>query len=190
MRERVSAGTPALRPRADVGSACGTRSSSLRSRYRLWSSRRPRCSSARCARPRASTPALPPSHVALMRVELGLQGYDEVRGRRFYDELLRSVAATPGVESASLAQIVPLGLSGQRRGLEVVGYAAQARRGDGVRRQRGERRTFPDHGGARSCAVERSTRATARVPRPSRSSTRRSRGGSGPTRIRSAVASS
>ncbi len=67
-------------------------------------------------------PGFATDHVALMRVELSLQGYDEVRGRRFYGELLRSVAATPGVESVSLAQIVPLGLSGQRRGLEVVGY--------------------------------------------------------------------
>jgi predicted permease len=67
-------------------------------------------------------PGFATRRVALMRVELSLQGYDEARGRRFYEELVRSVAATPGVESASLAEIVPLGFSGQRRGLEVVGY--------------------------------------------------------------------
>ena len=57
-----------------------------------------------------------------MRVELGVQGYDEERGRRFYDELLRGVRALPGVEAASLAELVPLGFSGQRRGLDVEGY--------------------------------------------------------------------
>jgi predicted permease len=67
-------------------------------------------------------PGFATSHIALMRVELSLQGYDEARGRRFYDELLRAVAASPGVESASLAEIVPLGFTGQRRGVEVVGY--------------------------------------------------------------------
>ncbi len=67
-------------------------------------------------------PGFTTSQVALMRVELGLQGYDEARGRRFYAELLRSVSATPGVESASLAEIVPLGFSRQRRGLQVEGY--------------------------------------------------------------------
>ncbi len=67
-------------------------------------------------------PGFATSHVALMRVELSLQGYDEARGRRFYDELLRAIAASPGVTSASLAEIVPLGFTGQRRGVEVVGY--------------------------------------------------------------------
>ena len=67
-------------------------------------------------------PGFSTSHVALMRLELGLQGYDEARGRRFYEELLRSVRAAPGVESAALAEIVPLGFSGQRRGVEVQGY--------------------------------------------------------------------
>jgi predicted permease len=35
-------------------------------------------------------------------------GYDQVRGRRFYEELLRRVQSLPGVESATLAQSAPL----------------------------------------------------------------------------------
>ena len=61
--------------------------------------------------------------LGLMRLELGIQGYDSVRGRAFYTELERRVAALPGVEAVSLAEIVPLGLSRQRRGIEVEGYA-------------------------------------------------------------------
>ncbi|MBA3259952.1 MAG: ABC transporter permease [Gemmatimonadales bacterium] len=67
-------------------------------------------------------PGFATTGVALMRVELGVQGYDEERGRRFYEELLRGVRALPGVEAASLAELVPLGFSGQRRGLDVEGY--------------------------------------------------------------------
>jgi predicted permease len=61
--------------------------------------------------------------LGLMRLELGIQGYDSVRGRAFYAELERRVGALPGVEAVSLTEIVPLGLSRQRRGIEVEGYA-------------------------------------------------------------------
>jgi putative ABC transport system permease protein len=67
-------------------------------------------------------PGFTTSRVALMRIELSLQGYDETRGRHFFDELLRAATATPGVESASLAEMVPLSLWGQRRGVQVEGY--------------------------------------------------------------------
>jgi predicted permease len=61
--------------------------------------------------------------LALLRLELGIQGYDSARGRAFYAELERRVRAQPGVEAVSLAEIVPLGMSRQRRGVEVEGYA-------------------------------------------------------------------
>ena len=64
--------------------------------------------------------------LALVRLELGIQGYDSVRGRSFYAELERRALALPGVEAASLVEIVPLGLARQRRGIEVEGYAPRA----------------------------------------------------------------
>jgi predicted permease len=67
-------------------------------------------------------PGFATERIALMRTELGVQGYDEARGRRFYDELLRDVRALPGVEGAALAELVPLGLGRQRRFIEVEGY--------------------------------------------------------------------
>nr|MBA3318711.1 ABC transporter permease [Gemmatimonadales bacterium] len=63
--------------------------------------------------------------LALARLELGIQGYDSTRGRAFYAELERRARSLPGVESVSLAEIVPLGLARQRRGVEVEGYAAR-----------------------------------------------------------------
>ena len=59
----------------------------------------------------------------MVRLELGIQGYDSVRGRAFYAELERRARSLPGAEAAGLTEIVPLGLSRQRRGIEVEGYA-------------------------------------------------------------------
>ncbi len=61
--------------------------------------------------------------LALLRVELGIQGYDSTRGIAFYTEVQGRLAALPGVEAVSMAEIVPLGLARQRRGIEVAGYA-------------------------------------------------------------------
>jgi len=61
--------------------------------------------------------------LSLLRLELGIQGYDSVRGKSFYAELERRAGSLPGVEAVSLAEIVPLGLARQRRGIEVEGYA-------------------------------------------------------------------
>jgi predicted permease len=63
-----------------------------------------------------------PSGVAIFSTELGSQGYDETRGRAFYDELLRRVAVLPSVRAASLAESTPLGLDYSRRGVSVQGY--------------------------------------------------------------------
>jgi predicted permease len=49
------------------------------------------------------------TNVLVARLDVGLQGYDEARGRRFYTQLLRDLEATPGVRSASLALNHPFG---------------------------------------------------------------------------------
>ena len=54
-----------------------------------------------------------------------LQGFDETRGRNLYERLLTGVAAVPGVRSATLAQSVPLGIGGSRRGTSIEGYQPQ-----------------------------------------------------------------
>jgi predicted permease len=63
-----------------------------------------------------------PSGIAIFSTELGNQGYDETRGRAFYDDLLRRVAALPSVRAVSLAERTPLGLDYSRRGVGVEGY--------------------------------------------------------------------
>jgi predicted permease len=47
----------------------------------------------------------------MMSVDLGLQGYDETRGREFQRRLVESVSRLPGVRSACVADFVPLSLN-------------------------------------------------------------------------------
>ncbi len=44
------------------------------------------------------------------------------QGQAFYRELLERISGMPGVRSASLAYIAPLGGGGQRRGVQIEGY--------------------------------------------------------------------
>jgi macrolide transport system ATP-binding/permease protein len=50
-------------------------------------------------------------HGVIASVDLGLQGYDETKGQIFYRQLVQRVRALPGVEAATLTNIVPLSLN-------------------------------------------------------------------------------
>jgi predicted permease len=65
-----------------------------------------------------------PAHVLNAGIDVAQKGYDETRGRAFYDELLRRAAGWPGVQSASLAYSVPLGYYSQDSFLEIEGQPA------------------------------------------------------------------
>ena len=69
-----------------------------------------------------------PSHVLNATMDVAQQGYDEARGRAFYDELLRRAKQIPGVESASLAYSVPLGYYNTAAFLEIEGQPPRPRR--------------------------------------------------------------
>ena len=62
-----------------------------------------------------------PSHVLNASVDVAQQGYDEARGRAFFDDLLRRAKALPGVQAASLAYSVPLGYYNSAAFLEIEG---------------------------------------------------------------------
>jgi len=66
-----------------------------------------------------------PKGVQLASVELFSRGYDETRGLAFQRALLERAAALPGVQDASLARRLPLGLGGtSSSSVEVEGYDA------------------------------------------------------------------
>lgn len=57
----------------------------------------------------AVDPGFEPDGLTLTTVDLSLLGYDEERGRVFYDRLVERAAALPGVEAATITGLVPLG---------------------------------------------------------------------------------
>jgi predicted permease len=71
-----------------------------------------------------------PSHVLNVALDVAQQGYDEPRGRAFYDELLTRAKRLPGVQAASLAYSVPLSYYNASAFLEIEGQppVANARR--------------------------------------------------------------
>jgi predicted permease len=48
-----------------------------------------------------------PDGLLMASVDLGLQGYDDARGRRFLEDLVTRVEALPGVQAASVAAHIP-----------------------------------------------------------------------------------
>jgi predicted permease len=48
-----------------------------------------------------------PERLLMASLDLGLQGYEPDRGRRFLDQLTERIQAVPGVEAAAIASIVP-----------------------------------------------------------------------------------
>ena len=66
---------------------------------------------------------LDPANVSLMSVDLGLQGYDEAKGKTFYTELVQRVEGLPGVQSVSLARMVPFGTARMSKSIVVDGQS-------------------------------------------------------------------
>jgi predicted permease len=60
-------------------------------------------------------PGFEPDDLLVTRFDLAMLGYDAARARAFRDGLLQRVSTMPGVESAAIAGVVPLG-SGNRSG--------------------------------------------------------------------------
>jgi len=67
-------------------------------------------------------PGFESKRIELASVDVGLQGYDETRGRRFYRQLLERINALPGVEAASIAAPLPLDAYTNGAHLTVEGY--------------------------------------------------------------------
>ena len=53
-------------------------------------------------------------NVLAMTVNMDLQGYDQSRGKNFYEAALENVAAIPGVQSVTLASVLPISAGGSR----------------------------------------------------------------------------
>ncbi|HYV20578.1 MAG TPA: ABC transporter permease [Verrucomicrobiae bacterium] len=68
-------------------------------------------------------PGFEVEHRLAATVDPGLQGYDTTRTERVYAELLEAARALPGVRSAALAHIVPMGRRSMGNSVEYEGYS-------------------------------------------------------------------
>ena len=66
-----------------------------------------------------------PTHVLNVALDPGEIGYSQIQGADFYRQLLTRTRALPGVQSAALAMMVPLGDSVQGSGITIPGHVAQ-----------------------------------------------------------------
>ncbi len=73
----------------------------------------------------AIDPGFDADNLLVLSMDLQQQGYDKARGEQFNAQLLERTRALPGVVGVSLADNLPLGMGGSRRGITIEGYAAQ-----------------------------------------------------------------
>src|SRR4029450_10559402 len=66
---------------------------------------------------------LEPRDRVMVSMNVGLQGYDQARGLRFYDEVLRRTRQLPGVVSASFSYPAPFDTNDRGVRLYVEGLA-------------------------------------------------------------------
>ena len=72
---------------------------------------------------RRANPGFDASHVTAIELDVKQNAYDEPRGRVFYRKLLDAARADPGIESATLAAYIPLGLLDTRmQRVSIEGY--------------------------------------------------------------------
>lgn len=67
----------------------------------------------------AIDPGFKTDNAVLVSIDVGPQGYDATRGRSFYRELMPRVAGVAGVNSATLAKVVPVSASRNRQSINL-----------------------------------------------------------------------
>ena len=71
-------------------------------------------------------PGFNPQHALIMSVDVGLQGYDQNKGQKFYEQLVEHVRALPGVQSAAWANSLPLSVGSDLNDVYPEGEARPA----------------------------------------------------------------
>jgi putative ABC transport system permease protein len=66
---------------------------------------------------RAIDPSLATDRVIAAELDLTLRGYDEGKGQQFYSRMLDAVQTVPGVQTATLASVLPVTAGGSRENL-------------------------------------------------------------------------
>jgi predicted permease len=61
----------------------------------------------------------------MMSFDVGLQGYDKIRGLQFYNQKVERVQSVPGVKSAAITNSIPLGLNYNSRNIFIEGQPVE-----------------------------------------------------------------
>lgn len=70
-----------------------------------------------------SNPGFEPEKLLAISTDVGLQGYDQESGLRYYQQLAERLNKLPGVETGSLGYVVPLSGGGQQQiAVQIPGY--------------------------------------------------------------------
>jgi predicted permease len=74
---------------------------------------------------RTMSPGFDPSNALTASFDLGLQGYDEAKGKQFYRQVVERVESLPGVKSAALTTSIPLSLNYSTNNIYVEGQPVE-----------------------------------------------------------------
>lgn len=72
-------------------------------------------------RAQSMNPGFNPANAVAVSFDVGLQGYDETKGRAFQQQAIERVSALPGVQAVALASYLPLSLNFNYTGVYIEG---------------------------------------------------------------------
>jgi predicted permease len=72
-------------------------------------------------------PGFNPQSAVALSFDLGLQGYDDVKGRAFYDRMMERAKAIPGVRSVAATDVLPLSLDYSSNTIYIEGQPVRSR---------------------------------------------------------------
>jgi predicted permease len=79
-------------------------------------------------RGRRIDPGFDVSHVAVASINVGTAGYDDARGRAFFDALVARVSTLPSVSRAGYARLLPLSMTNSGTDISIDGFAPPGKR--------------------------------------------------------------
>ena len=72
-------------------------------------------------------PGFNPQNAVALSFDLGLQGYDDAKGRAFYDRMMERAKAIPGVRSVAATDVLPLSLDYSSNTIYIEGQPVRSR---------------------------------------------------------------
>src|SRR5262249_2586184 len=72
-------------------------------------------------------PGFDPQNAVALSIDVGLQGYDDAKGRAFYHRMMERTAAIPGARSVTATDVLPLALDYGSNTIYIEGQPVRSR---------------------------------------------------------------